>query len=86
MQNQLNPFEGTWVYQQGAKKVTMHLEKLVDYYGYGKKKYYKDVINGRYKVENGTTVVYNDLDENMLDADIGGILARFLSNVFLGCS
>ncbi len=73
-QNQLNPFEGTWVFQQGSKKVTIKLEKLIYYNDSGLKKYYIDIIKGRYKVENGTTVVYNDLNEITLTGDISGSL------------
>lgn len=71
-QNQLNPFEGIWVFQQGSKKVTIKLSKLIYYMEGGQKKYYTDIINGRYKVENGSAVVYDDLSEVMLTGDISG--------------
>ena len=72
MSNQLNPFEGIWVYQQGAKKVTIRLDKIIYHVESGRKKYYVDVINGRYKVENGSIVIYNDMVQPMLTADISG--------------
>ena len=75
-QNQLNPFVGVWVYQQGSKKVTIKLEKLIDYNDIGHPKYYKDKLKGRYKVENGTTVVYSDWNETMLNGDISGIMFK----------
>lgn len=71
-QNQLNPFQGTWIYQEGSKKVTIKLEKLVYHLDSGRKKYYVDIINGRYKAENGSTIVYDDLNEPMLTGDISG--------------
>ena len=72
MQNQLNPFVGIWVYQQGNKKVTIKLEKLVYHLDSGRKKYYKDIIKGRYKVEIGSTIVYSDFNELMEAGDISG--------------
>lgn len=75
-QNQLNPFEGIWVFQQGSKKVTMKLEKLIYYNDSGLKKYYKDKIKGRYKVENGTTLIYSDWNEEMIYGDINGVTFR----------
>src|SRR5690606_162651 len=71
-QNQLNPFEGIWVYQQGSKKVTIKMEKIVYHLDSGEKHYYKDILKSRYKVENGTTIVYNDLNELMQTGDISG--------------
>lgn len=71
-QNQLNPFVGTWVYQQGNKKVTIKLEKLIYYLDIGHPKYYEDTLKGRYKVENGSTVVYSDYNELMQTGDITG--------------
>ena len=75
-QNQLNPFAGIWVYQQGTKKVTIKLEKLIYYNDGAYPKYYIDVINGRYKVENGSTIVYSDWNEEMLYGDISGVMFR----------
>lgn len=72
-QNQLNAFEGIWTYQQGSKKVTIKLEKLIDYNNIGYPKFYKDKIKGRYKVENGSTVVYSDWNKPMIEGDISGI-------------
>src|SRR5690606_29543669 len=70
--NQLNPFVGIWVYQQGNIKVTIKLEKLIYYLDIGYPKYYKDIIKGRYKVENGSTVVYSDWNKPMIDGYIAG--------------
>lgn len=75
-QNQLNPFEGTWVFQQGSKKVTMKLEKLIYYDDSAYPKYYIDIIKGRYKVENGTTLIYSDWNEEMIYGDISGVTFR----------
>lgn len=73
-QNQLNQFEGTWVYNQGSKKVTIKLQKLIDQNVLPNKTYYNDAIKGLYKVQNGQSVVYNDLNEQMLNGDISGII------------
>lgn len=71
-QNQLLPYTGTWVYTNGNKKVTIKFQRIMYYFTFGKK-YFMDQIAGRYKVENGSTVVYNDLNFNFQSADIAGV-------------
>ncbi|AXT18959.1 hypothetical protein D7030_15015 [Flavobacteriaceae bacterium AU392] len=53
--NDLNKFEGTWVYQIGSTKFTIVLEKLIqDFNG----DWYEDVLVGNYKyVDNGSPVL-----------------------------
>lgn len=61
-QNQLAPFVGTWMYQQGNTKVTIKFKKIMTYLNVGNHPfYYVDVLNANYKVERNGVVVYDDL-------------------------
>lgn len=72
-QNQLPPFEGTWVYQSGNKKVTLKFKKIMYHINWGYPAYYKDVLEANYKVEEGGTVMHDDLNDPFDGhADISG--------------
>lgn len=71
-QNQLLPYTGTWIYTNGSKKVSINFQRIMYYYSFGKK-YYMDKIAGRYKVENGSTVVYSDMNLNMQSANLTAV-------------
>jgi|SRR5690606_21891201 len=80
-QNQLLPYTGTWVYTNGNKKVTIKLQRIMYYYTSGKK-HFMDKIAGRYKVENGSTVVFSDWDLNFASANLSGV--RIYENKLYG--
>lgn len=63
-ENQLLPFIGTWVYQQGNKKVTLKFHKILYYGEWGFPRYYLDMLEANYKVEEGSTVIYNNLNDS----------------------
>ncbi|AXT18958.1 hypothetical protein D7030_15020 [Flavobacteriaceae bacterium AU392] len=53
--NDLNKFEGTWVYQNGTTSFTIVFQKLVQYFNGD---WYEDKLIGSYKyIENGTELV-----------------------------
>lgn len=72
-QNELPPFEGIWVFQQGNKKVTLKFKKIMYHIDWGFPTYYKDILEAHYKVEEGGNVLYDDLS-NPFDgtADVFG--------------
>lgn len=72
-QNQLSPFVGTWVYQQGNTKVTIKFQKVMDYKNTGPAPhYYKDRLKANYKVEKNGGIIYDNLNESIDIARIQG--------------
>ncbi|WP_417619968.1 DUF6705 family protein [Oceanihabitans sediminis] len=64
LDNEINAFEGTWLYTNGNTSLKMVLEKQEMYFN---GKYYKDIIIGEYQyIENGVELI-NTLDDLSLD-------------------
>lgn len=59
-QNQLPPFEGTWVYNQGNLKVTIKFQKIIFYNNLSF--YYSDLLTGNYKVEKNGVIIFDNLN------------------------
>ena len=74
--NELNKYEGTWAFSQNGINMTIKLDKILWYKDIPK--YYKDVVNGNYKlIENGV-VIYDDLSDSV--SDVSNIIGSTLSN------
>ncbi len=56
MNNDLDKYVGTWVWEENGNKLTVELEKSIQYHLFND--HYEDVLLGNYKYEeNGTTIV-----------------------------
>lgn len=56
--NNLNKFEGTWVYEDANSKLTVVLQKVENYYSAG---YFSDAILGNYIYEENGVEILNTL-------------------------
>ncbi len=69
--NDLNNFEGTWVYTNGTTSLTLQLQKKEKVYSGTNSNYYYDTIIGEYKyIENGIEKIntLSNLNQNYEDA------------------
>jgi hypothetical protein len=68
MNNDLDKYDGTWVWEENGKKLTVILEKAIQYYLFSS--YYEDVLLGNYKYEeNGTTIV-DTITNSIIDPNL----------------
>lgn len=66
LNNELDPFEGTWLYTNGTTTLKLQLEKIEQFYN---GTYYEDLIIGEYQyVENGLEVINTLANINLTDA------------------
>ncbi|SMC78849.1 DUF6705 family protein [Moheibacter sediminis] len=62
-QNELLPFTGTWVYQNGNTKVTLKFQRVKLHLDMSYPSYYKDILEAKYKVEVNNMVIFDNLNE-----------------------
>jgi len=68
--NEYDPFTGTWVYQNGATSITLVLEKEINIYDQDAN-YHYDILIGEYEyIQNGQEIINtlpNIIDQNITD-------------------
>lgn len=63
LQNELIPFTGTWIYQEGNKKITLKFERVKIHLNMSIPSYYEDILEAKYKVEINNNIIFDNLNE-----------------------
>lgn len=66
--NDLDKYEGIWIWEENGNKLTVALEKKVQHYLFDE--YYEDIIVGNYKYEENGVVIIDTMTNPLPDPDI----------------